>query len=181
MGVGASPEGVVYVTDMDIIEKSNLNRQFLFRPWHIQVRVCGMSGRGGVACPGEGVWHVRVRGCGSCKGRWSFQWAEFNATATHPRVHALSLPRKPTPTKSTSHCHGIITCHSIITLPLSQQPKSTTAVAAMRAMNPAVNAVAHQNRVGTESESTYDDKFFEGLDGVANALDNVDASECPVR
>lgn len=31
MGVGCSPQGHVYVTDMDRIEKSNLSRQFLFR------------------------------------------------------------------------------------------------------------------------------------------------------
>ena len=46
-----------------------------------------------------------------------------------------------------------------------------------RAMNPSLNAIAHQNRVGPESESIYNDGFFESLDGVANALDNVDASE----
>ncbi|CDR18890.1 unnamed protein product [Oncorhynchus mykiss] len=31
----AGGEGEVIVTDMDTIEKSNLNRQFLFRPWDV--------------------------------------------------------------------------------------------------------------------------------------------------
>nr|XP_033770664.1 ubiquitin-like modifier-activating enzyme 6 isoform X2 [Geotrypetes seraphini] len=37
LGVGIGPEkGKVTITDPDLIEKSNLNRQFLFRPYHIQ-------------------------------------------------------------------------------------------------------------------------------------------------
>ena len=32
-----------------------------------------------------------------------------------------------------------------------------------------------ENRVGVETEHIYNDEFFEGLGGVANALDNVDA------
>lgn len=35
IGVGAG-EGQLTVTDMDFIEKSNLNRQFLFRPYDVQ-------------------------------------------------------------------------------------------------------------------------------------------------
>ncbi|XP_018573299.1 ubiquitin-like modifier-activating enzyme 1 isoform X1 [Anoplophora glabripennis] len=90
MGLG-SQEGKIIVTDMDLIEKSNLNRQFLFRPQNVQ------------------------------------------------------------------------------------QPKSATAAKVIKKMNPEVNIVAHENRVGPETENVYDDDFFEALDGVANALDNVDA------
>ena len=59
----------------------------------------------------------------------------------------------------------------------TQKPKSTTAVEAVKSMNPALNAIAHENRVGPETEDVYDDTFFEALDGVTNALDNVDARE----
>jgi len=44
-------------------------------------------------------------------------------------------------------------------------------------MNPNINIEAQNSRVGPETESFYTDEFFEKLDGVANALDNLDASE----
>lgn len=91
MGMGSGANGEIIITDMDLIEKSNLNRQFLFRPQNVQ------------------------------------------------------------------------------------QPKSRTAAAAIKAMNKDINITAHENRVGHETENIYDDEFFEKLDGVANALDNVDA------
>ncbi|XP_057365163.1 ubiquitin-like modifier-activating enzyme 1 [Daphnia carinata] len=91
IGVGASEGGQIYVTDMDLIEKSNLNRQFLFRSHDVQ------------------------------------------------------------------------------------KPKSSSAAAAVKVMNPYANVTAFENRVGPETEQFFDDDFFSKLDGVANALDNVDA------
>lgn len=36
LGIGGGRNGLMTITDNDLIEKSNLNRQFLFRPHHIQ-------------------------------------------------------------------------------------------------------------------------------------------------
>ena len=35
IGLGVGPQGHVFITDMDTIERSNLNRQFLFRNWDV--------------------------------------------------------------------------------------------------------------------------------------------------
>uniref|UniRef100_A0A452T4A0 Ubiquitin-like modifier-activating enzyme 1 n=1 Tax=Ursus maritimus TaxID=29073 RepID=A0A452T4A0_URSMA len=90
IGLGCGEDGAVTVTDMDTIEKSNLNRQFLFRPWDVT------------------------------------------------------------------------------------KLKSDTAAAAVRHINPYIRVMSHQNCVGPDTEHIYDDSFFQNLDGVANALDNVD-------
>ena len=58
---------------------------------------------------------------------------------------------------------------------LRQKLKSDTAAAAVRQMNPYIQVTSHQNRVGPDTERIYDDDFFQNLDGVANALDNIDA------
>uniref|UniRef100_A0A4W6CZ97 E1 ubiquitin-activating enzyme n=1 Tax=Lates calcarifer TaxID=8187 RepID=A0A4W6CZ97_LATCA len=91
IGLGAGEGGQITVTDMDFIERSNLNRQFLFRSQDIG------------------------------------------------------------------------------------KPKSEIAAKAVREMNPQVNITAHQNRLDADSEGVYGYDFFTGLDGVAAALDNVEA------
>jgi len=91
MGVATAAEGKITVTDPDTIEKSNLNRQFLFRPWDVT------------------------------------------------------------------------------------KPKSSTAAAAVGAMNGEVHVRAALDRLGAETEHIFDDAFWEGLHGVCNALDNVQA------
>ena len=91
MGLACSAEGSVTVTDDDVIEKSNLSRQFLFRDWNIG--------------------------------------------------HA----------------------------------KSTCATAAAKAINADLNAIPLRDRVSPDTEEVFNDAFWEGLDVVVNALDNVNA------
>eukprot|EP00045_Choanoeca_perplexa_P013386 m.151731 g.151731 ORF g.151731 m.151731 type:complete len:1007 (-) comp16344_c0_seq1:68-3088(-) len=93
LGLGAGPEGQLTVTDMDTIEKSNLNRQFLFRSWHV--------GKLKAECAAESA----------------------------------------------------------------------------KAMNPGMNIRFLADRVGEDSEDIFNDDFFNRLDGVANALDNVEARQ----
>ena len=87
----ATGEGKITITDMDTIEKSNLNRQFLFRSNDIG------------------------------------------------------------------------------------KPKSESAASAIKKMNPNVNIEAQLNKVCPENENFYSPSFYQNLDGVANALDNVQA------
>lgn len=93
MGIGCSEKGHIYVTDMDSIEKSNLNRQFLFRSWDIG------------------------------------------------------------------------------------KMKSQVATDAVKSMNPDMHIRAYVDGVLPETENVYNDEFFERLDGVVNALDNVKARQ----
>ncbi|XWS53372.1 hypothetical protein CRYUN_Cryun11dG0151900 [Craigia yunnanensis] len=91
MGVSCGSQGKLTITDDDVIEKSNLSRQFLFRDWNIG------------------------------------------------------------------------------------QAKSTVAASAAASINPQLKIEALQNRVGPETESVFNDAFWENLTVVINALDNVNA------
>jgi ubiquitin-activating enzyme E1 len=93
IGLGTGPNGQITVTDMDQIEKSNLNRQFLFRPKDVG------------------------------------------------------------------------------------QMKSECAARAAQAMNPDLQGhiVSLKDRVSQETEHIFNEDFWNGLDGVTNALDNIEA------
>lgn len=95
IGLATGPKGKISVADMDQIEKSNLNRQFLFRPRDV--------------------------------GRL----------------------------------------------------KSTCAAEAVQAMNPDLQGKFNilPDRVGAETEHIFNENFWNQLDGVTNALDNVDARQ----
>ncbi|CAF5009324.1 unnamed protein product, partial [Rotaria sp. Silwood1] len=55
--------------------------------------------------------------------------------------------------------------------------KSTTAAEAVKAMNPNMHVRSYVDAVSLETEHIYDDHFFDRLDGVVNALDNVNARQ----
>eukprot|EP00056_Hartaetosiga_gracilis_P012248 m.194705 g.194705 ORF g.194705 m.194705 type:complete len:1260 (-) comp13661_c0_seq1:157-3936(-) len=56
-------------------------------------------------------------------------------------------------------------------------PKSEAATKRAQSMNPSLNVNARQDLVGKDTEHIFDDAFWEGLDLVCNALDNMKARE----
>lgn len=56
-----------------------------------------------------------------------------------------------------------------------RKPKSITAAIKIQSMNPDIRVSAHENRVSRETSDVYDRKFYDRMDCVLNALDNVEA------
>eukprot|EP01126_Amoeba_proteus_P044059 TRINITY_DN4877_c0_g1_i8.p1 TRINITY_DN4877_c0_g1~~TRINITY_DN4877_c0_g1_i8.p1 ORF type:complete len:871 (+),score=213.01 TRINITY_DN4877_c0_g1_i8:852-3464(+) len=57
------------------------------------------------------------------------------------------------------------------------QPKSVTAANSAREMNPEMNITCYETPVGPTTEHFFHDEFWQSLDGVCNALDNIKARE----
>lgn len=55
------------------------------------------------------------------------------------------------------------------------QFKSSTAIRAIKSMNPTINAQSYEHKVGTETEDIFNDDFYESQDMIITALDNVEA------
>eukprot|EP00559_Dactyliosolen_fragilissimus_P003029 CAMPEP_0184864792 /NCGR_PEP_ID=MMETSP0580-20130426/16092_1 /TAXON_ID=1118495 /ORGANISM="Dactyliosolen fragilissimus" /LENGTH=1052 /DNA_ID=CAMNT_0027363711 /DNA_START=158 /DNA_END=3316 /DNA_ORIENTATION=- len=53
--------------------------------------------------------------------------------------------------------------------------KSTTAAESAKKMNPDIKITSYQEKVGSETEHIFGDNFYDKLDGVCTALDNVEA------
>lgn len=140
IGVGAA-DGQITVTDMDLIEKSNLNRQFLFRPYDVQKPKSSTAAK---------VISLNI----------IHSFINNTSAFTHHYQYKKSCAVK-------EHHDSIVGMFKSNVIYSNFQ--------VIKRMNPDVNVVAQENRVCPETESVYDDAFFEALDGVANALDNVDA------
>lgn len=54
-------------------------------------------------------------------------------------------------------------------------PKSATACRIAKEMNPDLNVTVHQAFVSPDTEDLFNDEFWEGLDFVVNAVDNIKA------
>ena len=121
MGVATGPEGHIHVTDLDTIEKSNLNRQFLFRPKDV----------------------------GSFKSEAARRAAMEMNPALEGKIDVYKLAVGPD-TESALHS---------LSLDLDDPGGSSTLTPCL--LPPRADV--------------FGDSFFDALDGVTNALDNVAA------
>jgi ubiquitin-activating enzyme E1 len=55
------------------------------------------------------------------------------------------------------------------------QPKSATAACAVQSINPTMRIKAYELKVAVETEDTFNDDFYDSIDMICTALDNVEA------
>eukprot|EP00008_Paramoeba_atlantica_P008298 CAMPEP_0201480162 /NCGR_PEP_ID=MMETSP0151_2-20130828/4697_1 /ASSEMBLY_ACC=CAM_ASM_000257 /TAXON_ID=200890 /ORGANISM="Paramoeba atlantica, Strain 621/1 / CCAP 1560/9" /LENGTH=1086 /DNA_ID=CAMNT_0047861931 /DNA_START=42 /DNA_END=3302 /DNA_ORIENTATION=- len=58
-----------------------------------------------------------------------------------------------------------------------KKPKSVVGAKRAQMINPDIKVVVHEARVGPDTEDRFSDKFYNSLDGVCNALDNIKARQ----
>ena len=133
MGLGTSADGSIMVTDPDTIEKSNLNRQFLFRPWDVtkaksetaakavktmnpSVQVQARLDRLGADTEhvfDDDFWESLSGVCNALDNVQARRLLLPLSYRTHPRPnphthpHTLPHPQRPVPTRTLIHTHSL--------------------------------------------------------------------------